>query len=143
MSKNIIISREDIAGLKLIFICGVMTTNQVATKMGRNRRTTRRRHLLLWQNGYLKRCNIASPFGGSPTPVYSLSKDGAQFLAQETGDDLYIAKCQPMPNKQFVPHAVAVTDTYLLLEKAIEQQDEVALDRWINEYEKVNTHEYA
>ena len=139
MKFSLNITERDISTLAIIAKYSVMTTNQICRCSGTPRRSQRRRNRILSNANLLNRCDIFPQFGGSPVPAYSITKDAAHLLAQHFGVDEYIENLLPMPAKQYVPHAVAVTDTHITLNESLVGQEYVTLPNWFHEGAKVGS----
>ncbi|HUY33187.1 MAG TPA: replication-relaxation family protein [Pirellulales bacterium] len=103
-------------------------------------RACRRRLLELVGAGFVDRLSLlyAHPVAGSPSAVFQLARKGHEFLADHHDDERY----RLMPTEGVLPHLLqhwlALSETHILLDKAIERQNVVTLDGWINEYDIVN-----
>ena len=106
-------------------------------------RITRRRLLKLAQGGFIRRRNmeVVNARDGNGIPVYHIDQKGRQFLSEQLRDDRLLVKTQELPQPGHLRHAIALTDTHILLDQAIAQQSEVKLCRWITEGEVVNSEE--
>lgn len=133
------LTARDIEVLQKTFDYGIVTTNQIACVLTAPKRSMRRCMARLFQQGLLKRTDMLSFHGGSPTPAYTLSKDAVHFLAQHYADDRYFKHLTKMPGKQFVPHSVAVSDTHIIIDQAIASQNRVTLDAWWHEQQNISS----
>lgn len=87
------------------------------------------------------RMEVVNPAMGAPAPVYYLSRKGAGFLAQETGDERYLAACTECPNWQHLYHWVAVAEFHILLDRAVALLPGVSVDGWLGEWSVANPDE--
>lgn len=103
-------------------------------------RACRRRLLELVGAGFVDRLSLlyAHPATGSPAAVYQLSRKGYEFLADHHDDERF----RVMPTESVLPHLLqhwlALSETHIMLDKAIERQSVVQLGGWLNEYDIVN-----
>lgn len=106
-------------------------------------RITRRRLNVLCKQKYVRRrdMEVVNRRDGIGIPVYHLDKLGRAFLAEETRDDRYLIKPKHLPDPGHLRHALALTDTHMLLDAAIDQQSDVTLCRWVTEGEVINNDE--
>ena len=106
-------------------------------------RIARRRLLTLQREGYINKHTmlVVNPADGTPAPVYFLARQGRETLAEELHDDRYLLRPIELPQPTHVHHYLAVSETHITLDKAIEQQKTVTLDAWHNEAEIVNVDE--
>jgi len=108
----------------------------------RNGRITRRRLQLLVDANFINRQNTLFCHPSAvPAPVYYPSRKGCEFLAEHLGDPQYLLTptAPPIPHHTF--HWLAVSDTHIALDGAIQNQSDVRLDGWINEWDVVNKDE--
>lgn len=103
-------------------------------------RACRRRMHELVAAGYVDRLSLlyAHPASGSPAAVFQLSRKGYAYLAEHHGDE----RLHLMPTEGVLPHLLqhwlALSETHILIDKAIARQKAVTLSGWINEYDIVN-----
>jgi len=103
-------------------------------------RVTRRRLQFLVTEKLLNRQQMlfAHPSSGSIGPVYYPSQKGCEFLADHFVDDRYRRTSTRSPIPHHVWHWLAVAETHMALDKAIEAQSLVSLLSWINEYDEID-----
>ena len=107
-----------------------------------NGRITRRRLQVLVDEHLINRQNIlfCHP-SATPAPVYFPARKGCELLAEHFEDPHYLVTptAPPIPHHTF--HWLAVSDSHIALDEAIQKQEEVRLDGWINEWDVVNKDE--
>ena len=81
---------------------------------------------------------VCHPANGVPAPVYYPSRSGAELLAEMTGDDRMLAISSQAPSMHHVWHWLAVSETHIAFDQALELQTEATLVDWFNEYDVVN-----
>ncbi len=103
-------------------------------------RTVRRRLMKMAKTTLIKKHHIpvALPGKNGAAPVFYLTKNGTEVLADHFNDGKYLASntCQPRIDR--LNHWYAINETRRVIEQAIALQDEVVLENWINEWETVN-----
>lgn len=83
------------------------------------------------------------PMGGTPASVYFPARLGNEFLANHFDDERYLASPVIPMVPHHIPHWIALADTHVAFDVAIEHQSEVAVEGWINEFDVVNKDESA
>ena len=103
-------------------------------------RSLRRRIMKLRQADYLfkHRVPVALPGKNGAAPVYYLTKQGTELLASWFDDVHFVATKVRHPRVDHLNHWYAIIETRIVIEQAIALQDEVKLERWVNEWETVN-----
>lgn len=81
---------------------------------------------------------VASVRDGALAPVYMLTAEGREHLAEETGDDSFLYKPIELPHALQLVHAIAVTEFHITIDAAIAAQTDVALEAWFNEGDVIN-----
>jgi len=106
-------------------------------------RVTRRRLQSLVSKRLLNRhrAKVIYPNSAPAGSVYYPSEKGCQYLAEHTGDDTYLEKPTECPQHHCVLHWLAMSDTHISLNEAIDKQSQVQLGGWINESDTVNPDE--
>ena len=84
---------------------------------------------------------VASARDGVLAPVYVLTAEGREYLAEETGDDSFLCKPIELPPPLQLAHAMAVVEFHIMFDAAIAVQTDVALEAWYNEGDVVNADE--
>ncbi|QDU10902.1 replication-relaxation family protein [Gimesia aquarii] len=84
------------------------------------------------------RIPVALPGKNGAAPVYYLTKNGTEVLADHFNDGTYLGLPTRQPRVDRLNHWVALNETRWTIEQAIASQSEVGLERWINEWETVN-----
>ncbi len=104
-----------------------------------NDRVVRRLIDQLVRFGFIRRVRqeVVSPAMGAATPVYVLTRKGAEFLAAEV-DPSYLHCCVTTPQWTTLYHTVQVVLLQIALEQAIERQTQVSLGRFLGEWDEVN-----
>ncbi|HUY89226.1 MAG TPA: replication-relaxation family protein [Pirellulales bacterium] len=108
-------------------------------------RACRRRMHELVAAGYVDRLSLlyAHPIAGSPAAVFQLSRKGYQYLADHHDDE----RLRVVPTESVLPHLLqhwlALSETHIMLDKAISLQSAVTLNGWVNEYDIVNKSEQS
>ncbi len=103
-------------------------------------RVTRRRLQELVTQGLLNRhrAQVVYPNSAPAGSVYYPSAKGCAVLAEYTGDDAYLLTPTQCPLPHHVQHWLAVSETHIKLDEAVDAQDAVQLGGWINEWDTVN-----
>jgi hypothetical protein len=103
-------------------------------------RVTRRRLQLLVTEKLLNKQQMlfAHPSSGSLGPIYYPSQKGRELLADHFDDERFLRTPTRSPVPHHVWHWLAVAETHICLDKAIESQSVVSLDGWINEYDEMD-----
>lgn len=83
------------------------------------------------------------PSGGTPASVYFPARLGNEFLANHLDDERYLASPVIPMVPHHIPHWIALAETHIAFDTALSQQQEVAIDGWINEFDVVNKDESA
>lgn len=108
-------------------------------------RITRTRLQKLLEAGLLNRTRMEvinpSVGAGIGAPVYYPSRKGCEFLAQETGDDGFLAVSTQTPNWTNLYHWVAVAQLHILLDQAVAREPDVTVDGWYGEWSIANPDE--
>lgn len=109
----------------------------------RDGRITRRRLMSLCRDGFVRKeqMQVINPRDDAPAPVYCLADGGRQFLAEHFKDDAYLVKPVKIEQRGHIFHALAVAQTHILLDKAVETQQRVELDAFFHEFEVINPDE--
>ena len=102
-------------------------------------RVTRRRLQKLLQLGVLQRqpLQMHNMDGGSPSSVYFPSRRGLEILSESLDDKRFLLVSSQTPQAHHLRHWIAVSDTHITIDRAIERQTEVQLDGWINEWDTI------
>lgn len=102
-------------------------------------RVTRRRLLKLVAQGLIQRqpLQMHDMDGGSPSLVYYPARRGLEILVEALDDKRFLHVSTQAPQPHHVRHWLAVSDTHILIDRAIAQQDSVKIDRWINEWDTI------
>lgn len=110
-----------------------------------NGRITRRRLQALVDGHLINRqaLLVCHPSAGAPAPVYYPSRQGCELLAEQTGDDRYLATPTAAPIPHHILHWLAVSETHIAFDAAIEKHGAVNMDGWLNEWDVVNKEETA
>ena len=72
-------------------------------------------------------------------PVYLLTAEGREYLAEETGDEAFLYKPIALPHP--LVHALAVVEFHITFDAAIAAQTDVALEAWHTEGDVINADE--
>ncbi len=106
-------------------------------------RITRRRLQILVDQNLINRQNLlyCHPCAGAPASVYYPSRKGCEFLHDYTGDERYLLTPTQQPIHHHLLHWLAVSDTHILLNRALAGQQDVQLTGFINEWDVVNKDE--
>lgn len=140
------LTKRDIAVLECLGRYFVMNRRQVQRLCYRNDhdgRITRRRLQALSRSNYInkQRMLVVNPDDDTAAPVYVLGNVGRQFLAEHFKDDRYLLKPVQIAHAQHIFHHLAVTETHITLDHAVDRQDAVTLIAWHNEYDITNADE--
>lgn len=103
-------------------------------------RSTRKRLLKLQQAGFVQKHRVPVAFPGTcnAAPVYYATKQGTEMLVSWYEDETYLAANTRHPRSDRLNHWIAVNETRMVIEQSIATQNEVSIDRWINEWETVD-----
>ena len=103
-------------------------------------RSLRRRLTKLRQSNYINkhRVPVALPGRNGAAPVYYLTKEGTRLLASYYDDETFLTARTKHPRADRLNHWMEVNNTRIVIEQAIQLQQEVALECWINEWETIN-----
>lgn len=85
------------------------------------------------------RMQVVNPMATLAAPVYYSAPLGLEVLACQLNDDRYRLVSTRAPHWQNLPHAVAIADLHIVADQAVAQQSYVKLERWVNEFDIVNT----
>ncbi len=141
-----VLQDRDIVTLTALARCFILSAAQVrrvAYPDDATGRITRRRLTKMVHQGLIlrRRLAVVNPTDGAATPVYHLTKAGREFLAGHFGDDAYLWKPIEPTQPQYLHHYVAVAETRLLLDAALEQSKDITLVQWCHEDECLNPEE--
>ncbi len=102
-------------------------------------RVTRRRLLKLVQLGLIQKqpLQMHNMDGGSPSSVYFPSRRGLEILAETLDDKRFLLVSSQSPQPHHVLYWLAVSDTHITIDAAIDRQGDVQIDGWINEWDTV------
>src|SRR6185295_7470374 len=70
---------------------------------------------------------------GVSAPVYFMSAKGAEFLAQETGENAYKLCNTSVPHHLYLYHFIAVAETHMMLRRACGILGDVEVAEWVGE----------
>jgi Replication-relaxation len=103
-------------------------------------RVARRRLLQLLELGYIARAaaQVVYPHHPQLAPAYFSTPKGLALLAEHFEDDKYLLGTTQTPHGNYLLHWLAVSDTHLQLDAALEHQSAVTCPRWINEWDIAN-----
>jgi hypothetical protein len=106
-------------------------------------RVARRRLQVLVSEGLVNRhrAAIVYPHTLPAGSIYYPSQQGCQLLSETQGDDRYLLTPTQCPQAHHALHWLAVTETHITLDDAIDAQQGVALVDWVNEWDIVNKDE--
>lgn len=106
-------------------------------------RVARRRLLHLLELGLIARAvpQLVYPHQPQPAPAYYSTKKGLELLAEQFDDPNYLLGTTQSPQPNYLLHWLAVSDTHLKLDLALERQSLVRCPRWINEWDVANPQE--
>ena len=82
---------------------------------------------------------VASARDGVLAPVYLLTAEGREYLAEETGDEAFLYKPIALPHP--LVHAMAVVEFHVMFDAAITAQTGVVLEAWHTEGDVINADE--
>ena len=108
-------------------------------------RVTRRRLSALVDANLLNRMKsqVYNLQAGSPSSVYYPAKRGNELMAEHFDDERLLLTPTQTPQTHHIFHWLAVAETHIALDQALERQAVVKLDGWFNEWDTVNTEESA
>lgn len=138
-----IVTENDIQILAMLARYYVLTREQIQRLCAPHLvsgRSLRRRIMKLRQDDYLfkHRVPVALPGKNGAAPVYYLTKQGTELLASWFDDEDFLVTNLRHPRPDRLNHWYAIIETRIVIEQAIALQDEVKLERWVNEWETVN-----
>jgi hypothetical protein len=81
---------------------------------------------------------VASVRDGALAPVYLLTAEGREHLAEETGDNSFLFKPIELPHALQLVHAMAVAEYHITFDAAISGQTDVTVEAWFNEGDVIN-----
>jgi hypothetical protein len=110
-----------------------------------NGRVTRRRLQALYVAKLLNRqpVEVCHPIAGPAAPVYYPSRKGCELLAEMHDDERFLTTPTQAPIPQHILHWLAIGETHITLDDAINAQIAVTLDGWLNEWDPCNKDESA
>ncbi len=113
------------------------TIQQLAAE--KNDRVVRRLIDQLVRFGFVRRIRseVVNPSMGAATPVYVLTRKGAELLAAEV-DPSYLHCCTATPQWTTLYHTVCLVLLHIALEQSIERQTQASLGRFVGEWDIVN-----
>ena len=101
-----------------------------------------RKHLArLLRDGFVNKTHAQVVFldrNGAPSHVYYPSRKGCEYLAVELKENRYRSVCTLTPDWRNLNHWVGVSEFHIELAKALEQQKDVQLESWLNEWDIAN-----
>lgn len=140
--SNIQISENDICVLQALadfYVVSVPLLKRLCFPHHKHTRGTRNRVARLYQHGYLQKTQVQVAFGsGNAGPVYYPSKKGNRALASWFDDPRYLEVNTRRPRTDLLYHWLAISETHTIVRQAINRQELVKLDGWINEWEVVD-----
>ncbi len=81
---------------------------------------------------------VASVRDGALAPIYLLTVEGREHLAEETGNESFLCKPITLPHALQLAHAMAVVEFHITIDAAIATQTDVILEVWHNENDVIN-----
>jgi hypothetical protein len=81
---------------------------------------------------------VASARDGVLTPVFLLTAEGREYLAEETGNESFLYKPTELPHALQLVHAMAVVEFHIIFDAAIAAQTDVTAEAWFNEGDMIN-----
>ncbi len=140
------ITDRDLDFLFSLAVYYVLSRHQVQKlcfKTDKTGRVTRRRSDKLVKQGLINRhrAEVRYPNSAPAGSVYYPSEKGNQLLAEHTGDDAYLLTPTQRPQSHHIMHWLACSDTHITFDAAIEAQNRVQCERWINEWDICNIDE--
>lgn len=142
------ITERDIAVLIAVVRYYVLNRQQIQRLVFPNDphgRVTRRRLQTLVDAKLINRqaMLVCHPAAGAPAPVYYPSRKGCELLAEQTGDERYLATPTAAPLQHHILHWLAATETHITFDEAVARHSEIKIDGWLNEWDVVNKDETA
>lgn len=106
-------------------------------------RVSRRRLQYLLSLNLINRHTLfaMNPILGTPAPVYYPARKGLELLAEHFDDESFLLTPTHPPSPNNILHWLAITDTHMVASQALERQEEVNLDGWLNEWDVANKEE--
>jgi len=137
-----ITQERDFAILKAIARYYVLNSRQIQRLLfpvDTSGRVTRRRLQLLFAESLINKAQMqfAHPLSGSLGPVYYPSQKGLELLADMFPKEQYCHISTKPPVAHHVWHWLAVAETHMTFDRALNAQTAVATDGWINEYDEL------
>ncbi|MDB5392210.1 MAG: hypothetical protein JWM11_7856 [Planctomycetaceae bacterium] len=108
-----------------------------------NGRSSRRRLQMLVDLQLINRQHLlyAQPAGGSPASVYFPSRKGCELLFEKSRDERYLLTPTNAPIPHHINHWIAISETHIALNVALNSEPGVSVDDWINEWDICNKDE--
>lgn len=106
-------------------------------------RITRKHLLKLLEPGLINRTfmEVLRPETGGNAPVYFPARKGLELLACELNAPSLLSACCLRPNWQHLLHWVEVAQFHITLDRAVERQNHVEVERWLGEWDVANPDE--
>ena len=103
-------------------------------------RSLRNRLDKLRKGGYTSKTKCLIPYrgGSAGCPVWYLTRNAAEVLAEYYDDETYLALNTRPPRETILFHWLAINDTHIAIEQATTAHTDVSLTDWTNEWEVVN-----
>lgn len=100
-------------------------------------RATRRHLCKLHRAGFIAKTNNLIPYSNyaSGAPAWYLTKDGARLLHEHFDDPHYLTLNTRAPREDRIHHWVSIADSHFVIQTALENNPQVRLHRWVNEWE--------
>ena len=137
---------RDIQILVVVALYYVLNRPQIQSLVfpfDKNGRIARRRLHVLVDEHLLNRQNLlyCHPTAGAPASVYFPSRRGCEFLAEHLDDPKFLLTPTYQPVHHHLLHWLAVSDTHILLNRALALRGDALSEGWISEWDVVNKDE--
>jgi hypothetical protein len=106
-------------------------------------RVTRRHIAELAKGGFIARTQlqVVVPGSGSTAPAFYPTRKGCEFLVEFTDDRSFLAVSNRSPNPHHLLHWLAISETHIALDGALDRQSDVRCEAWFNEWDTTNAEE--
>ena len=134
---------QALAFLGRYFLLNSRQLRELAYPEDNTGRVVRRRTKAMRLAGLIKqrRLQVVNPSDGTPSPVFHLARAGCEWLAGHFDDPSYLTKPLEPKTPQHLWHYVRVSDVHILVDRAIAQEPNVALNHFVHEEAWVNPEE--
>ncbi len=142
------LTERDIAALRVIAHHFVLSRAQVQRLVFADDptgRITRRRLQALIDEKLIQRhpVTLVVPNSNTVCPVYFPTAKGTEFLATHLRDDRWLGVATQQPQSHHLLHWMAVSETHIVIDEAIQNDAETEILGWFNEWDVLRPQETA